>query len=757
MKINSSCSAMRMCVLMLLLAGMVWQGYAQEQTIKLQDEQHHKALSDVYFSYGNKTGVSAKDGTISIVYQPHELLYLSHIVFGKLEIPAELVKKATTEGVLNIAETEHHLAPVTLVQVRSTGGDPQRIDLSAQNKLAHDAGSLLEAVPSISSIRKSGAYGFDPVLRGFKYDQINLVLDGVQTASAACPNRMDPSASQVPINMISQAEVLKGPHTLRFGNNFGGTINFKSPEPEFPAQTKPVGRIGSSYESNGNIFRTEAVAGLVGKSVDFRMFGAYSTGDDYTDGDGVDIPARFNRLNWGGKLALKISDTQTLGFMASNNVAKDVDFPALSMDLREDNTWLLNASHSASFYRSALSSWKTSVYATMVDHVMDNYDKLVEPRTVDAETNAETRNFGGRSELRFDFEGSFLYSGIDVRSESADGFRTREMLMGNMAGTVLTDNVWQDAHVTRTGVFGEWHLQPTGYQLVVSARIDVNHAKANDPDPGFSAKTSDLESTIVHPSLSVGGTRLFSKNLSLGLWLGRASRSPGITERYINQFPIGLDPYEMLGNPDLDPEVNNQLDVVFQYQSAHSHISVNLFGALLRDYISSEIRDDIEPVMASAPGVRQFVNIDKALMSGFEITWNQELFPVLSHEMSVNYTYGENRMLDEPLPEIPPLELRYRLTGSFAGHALQPEIALRHAARQDRIAISYGETETPAFTVVDAKLSWQALASLVATAGVQNVFDTAYYEHLARSVKGTSSRAIYSPGRSFYFTVSYQF
>jgi len=644
-----------------------------------------------------------------------------------------------------------------LVQVRSSGGDPSRIDFSAQNKLAHDAGSLLEAVPSISSIRKSGAYGFDPVLRGFKYDQINLVIDGVQTASAACPNRMDPAASQVPMNMISQAEVLKGPHTLRYGNSFGGTINFKSSEAEFSDTVRSRGRVGTSYESNGTVFRTEALAGVSGKQIDFSMFGAYSAGNDYTDGDGVEIPARFNRLNWGGKLTLKLSELQSLGFMVSNNVAKDVDFPALSMDLRKDNTWLFNAKHSAKFYNSSLSSWKTSVYGTVVDHVMDNYDKETDPRTVDAETNANTRNYGGRSELRFDFENSFVYSGIDFRSESAEGFRTREMLMGSMAGTVLTDNVWQGAQVIRSGVFGEWHMQPTGYQLVASGRVDVNRAKADDPDADFNTLYSDMESTLVHASFSVGGTRLFNNNVSLGLWLGRASRSPGITERYINQFPVGLDPYEMLGNPELDREVNNQLDVVFQYQTAHTHINVNLFGSLLRDYISSEIRDDLEPVMATAPGVRQFINIEKARMSGFEITWKQELFPVLSHEMSMNYTYGEDRTLDEPLPEIPPLELRYRLMGSFVRHTLQPEILFRYAAKQDRIATSYGETETPAFTVVDAKLSWQVKAALLATAGVQNVFDTAYYEHLARSVKSTSARPIYSPGRNFYLTATIRF
>jgi len=51
-----------------------------------------------------------------------------------------------------------------------------------------------------------------------------------------------------------------------------------------------------------------------------------------------------------------------------------------------------------------------------------------------------------------------------------------------------------------------------------------------------------------------------SNNYSVGLWLGRANRSGSLTERFINYFPVGLDPYEMIGNPQIRAETNNQLD-----------------------------------------------------------------------------------------------------------------------------------------------------------------------------------------------------
>jgi iron complex outermembrane receptor protein len=359
--------------------------------------------------------------------------------------------------------------------------------------------------------------------------------------------------------------------------------------------------------------------------------------------------------------------------------------------------------------------------------------------------------------VRLDFKNGYLFSGIDYRFESAEGDRTRKMLMGQMAGKTIFDNIWQDAQIQRAGLFGEYHFEKTGFQAVVSGRLDYNNAVANDPDPAFLALYPNTESDYLNPSLSAGGTKMLTQKMSLGLWLGTAQRSPGIAERYINFFPIGLDPYEMVGNPQLKPETNNQADLIFQFETTNTNLNINLFTSFLHNYISSEIDPDLKPRMSTSPGVRRFINIDKAHVSGFEMAWKQTIFPNLKHDFSVVYTYGTDGNLDEPLPEIPPLEIKYRLMGSFVKKRILPEILFRQTFKQDRIATSYGETETPAFNVVDLKLSWLATKNITVTGGVQNLFDTAYYEHLSRSVRDIELRPIYSPGRSFYATLTFNF
>lgn len=728
---------------------------AQAQSIKLLNEETNQPIKNANFTYGDQQGISSESGEVSIQFKPEISLTISHIQFGQQKFSPEEVKLALQEGTLLLKPKAHLLQPVTFISVHPNAGERERMAFQVQDKLAHDAGQLLEQFSSISSIRKSGAYGFDPVLRGFKYDQINLVIDGSQSATAGCPNRMDPGSSQVPVNMITQAEVMKGPYSLRYGNAFGGTINFKSRPLQFSEKTEAHGRLSSSYETNGEIVRTEGVAEINSKAVDLSLFGALSTGNDYNDGDGVTIPANFYRSNIGGKVGIKLSQLQQLKFMVSNNYAKDVDFPALPMDLRKDDTWLFNLGHEAQFRKGALASWKTNLYTTKVNHLMDNRDKVIVPRMVDANTSAKTYNAGGRTELQFDFDNDRLFIGTDMHVENAKGTRQRDVLMGPMAGKTFYDNVWQDALIWKNGVFAEYHLQRESYYLVFSGRLELNHAETRDADANFSSLYSKLSSDYINPAISLGGTKNLTDNFSLGLWLGTVQRSGSLAERYINFFPIGLDPYELVGNPRLKPETNNQIDLVFNYKTEKTAINVDLFSSFLRNYISSEIRSDWSPRMSTSPGVRQFVNIDKALHTGFEASWQQVLSSFLQHKAELAYTYGQNTTSDEPLPEIPPMEFRYRLIGSFMKNKLRAEASFRHAFAQNRIAESYGETKSPAFNVVDLNTSYKIIPALSFSFSIKNVFDEAYYEHLARSIRNTEGRPIYSPGRSFYFSLSY--
>jgi iron complex outermembrane receptor protein len=375
---------------------------------------------------------------------------------------------------------------------------------------------------------------------------------------------------------------------------------------------------------------------------------------------------------------------------------------------------------------------------------------------LNAQTNATTNNYGGRTEGIWNFGTSNLFAGADFRSEGAKGIREREFLMGPNAGQIIIDNPWQDSYIAKGSVFGEYHFKPKAFQYVISTRLELNSADINDPTDEFVQANGDAAVTQFNPSLSLGAIRTIGEEVTMGIWLARAQRSAGLTERYINFFPVGQDPYELLGNPQLNPEVNNQLDLTFQWQKTNTSLNIDLFAGYLQEYISSVIDPDLSPRLPMSPGVRRYVNIQDAFKTGFEFSWTQQLLSDLQHQLGFAYTYAQDLERDEPLPEIAPLDFRYVLSGIYIDGRLRPELIFRHVLEQNRVSTEYGERATPSFTLLDAKVAFQLSKSASITAGVNNLFDENYYEHLSRSVRG-NNLPIFAPGRNAFASVNFVF
>ncbi len=647
--------------------------------------------------------------------------------------------------------------PVRIIAVKSKKQPNGKLKIQYQDRLEHDAANILNQTPEFNSIRKGGNYGFDPVFRGFKYDQLNIVMNGAQSATSACPNRMDPPTSQMAPNMMDRIEILKGPHALRFGTGFGATVNFIPTPLKFSNKRKLYGRVSSGYESNGSLINGEGQLGLNGKMYDISLFGSWSKGDDYTSGNGNKVQAGFNRGSFGTNMGFKLTSNQTLNLSATYNKAKDADFPALPMDLRKDDTWLFNLRHRINFDKANLKSWNTTLFGSFVEHFMDNRLKKMKKRKLNAETSANTYNYGGRTEGLWKFNQSKIYAGADLRIEGAEGKRIRHFLMEQMAGKTLKDNAWQDSQIAKTGFFAEYQYKGSVFNYVLSGRAEVNSAKINEPAESFTNANAKIKAVQFNPSVSLGILKKFNNKFQVGLWLARAQRSGSLTERFINYFPVGQDPYEMLGNPDLLPEVNYEADMNFKVKlNKKSNINIDVFVAYLDDYISSEIDTSLTPVMKMSPGVRRFVNIDKAFKIGAELNWNQYLFANIHHRMNLAYTYGKRLDREEPLPEIAPLDFRYALYANYLEGKLRPEVSFRYVAQQSRVSKEFGERKSPSFNLLDIKVGYRITKNLSVNAGMNNILDKNYFEHLSRSVRGANA-PIFAPGRNVFGNVKYSF
>jgi iron complex outermembrane receptor protein len=727
------------------------------QTIQLIDNETGNPIPNVHYTIDEISGVSDDQGRITYTANENSILVLSHIQFGQITLSPHERAVAEKLGSFRMNNAFKELQPLTVMDKSPQSLLDEEIPLKTEDMLTHDAGAFLHQLSEINVVKKSGSYGFDPVLRGMKYERLNIVLDGVQTAHAACPNRMDPPISQIPMNTIQSVEILKGPYSLRFGNSFGGTINFLSNGTTFGAPKPVYGRASTSYESNGNILRGEGLLGWSEEKVNVEIHGAYSDGGNYIDGNGNEIKAAFNRLNFGGLIGYKINANHQISAKATINMAKDVDFPSLPMDLRSDDTYLLQLKHQFERASGVLRGWSTSIFTTQVDHVMDNRTKEFSIRMMDAITNSSTSSFGGRTEAKLILKKSILYVGADLKSELAEGDRTKTTLLGVNEGLVKVENIWQGGQIMNLGGFAEYQTRFSKYLWVLSGRVDYNEAEATDPDPNFPTSYENMNSTNFNGSLSTGITRELNQKSKLGLWIGGASRNGGITEKFINFVPVGVDPYEMIGNPQLRPETNYQVDLKYELAAKKSVFNFNVFGSYIVDYISSTIRTDLKPKTPTSPGVREYNNVGDANLFGGEISYIQELPVHLVMKLSAAYTWAENVTTGEAIAEIPPLDSRIILRGSYLKNKLFPEVTVRLVSEQTRIAETFGEKVSPGFGVMDAALGYQPFENWSFSAGVRNIFDAAYYEHLSRMMTDGSGNPIYNPGRSVYVTARVNF
>lgn len=76
------------------------------------------------------------------------------------------------------------------------------------------------------------------------------------------------------------------------------------------------------------------------------------------------------------------------------------------------------------------------------------------------------------------------------------------------------------------------------------------------------------------------------------------------------------------------------------------------------------------------------------------------------------------------------------------------EFSARVVDNQDLVAVSLLETPTPGFTVFDLRTYWEVTSQLFVTAGVENLFDRDYREHL--DIRIPDGIALYQPGRTIY-------
>jgi len=421
-------------------------------------------------------------------------------------------------------------------------------------------------------------------------------------------------------------------------------------------------------------------------------------------------------------------------------------------------------SYAARFEKRNLpGAWDTlqaNVYYNEADHVMDNYTlRTPNPNSMmpmPMASNVDRRTQGGRVSSEWHWQDVQLVAGVD-------GEDSRHRGRMGMGRNTYRQAAWEtDAKFRRYGVFTELTLGAgTDQRWISGLRIDrasvrderqsIRGMMGNRPNPTAGQRRKEW--------LGSGFLR-YEQDLADGLtWyagLGHSERMPDYWELFSpNHGPAGA----VNAFTGVQPERTTQLDVGLQYKGPRVQTWVSAYAGQIQDYILFTYHG------SGMMGMSQARNVD-ARIAGAEAGLEVSLAGQWKLGGTLAYAWGENRDQQRPLPQMPPLEAR--LSANWEGQSWSAGALLRAVTHQHRVAEGQGNVvaqdlgPSAGFATFALNAAYRFSSQLQLSAGVDNLFDRAYSEHL--NLAGSADFGfpadpvrINEPGRSLWIKVNYRY
>ncbi len=625
---------------------------------------------------------------------------------------------------------------------------------------AHDGADYLKTIPGFSVIRKGGTDG-DPVFRGMAGSRLNILLDGEQILGG-CGGRMDPPTAYVFPASYDRITLLKGPQTVLYGpGNSAGTVLFE--------------RIINRAEQAGTKVQGSLLLGSFGRNDEMleaqtgsanyylRADATRSDANDYKDGNGVAVHSAYTRWSSNAALGWTPDDDTRLELTVakSDGKAAYADRGVDGAKFARDNVgFKLNKQHMG----GVLDSIEAQAYYNYVDHVMDSYSLREggNPASMMAVMNPDRKTTGGKLTGTLNLaDVTQLKLGLDTQNNVHTN-RTGAA-PGYMGDYSLKPRV-KDAEFKNIGVFGELrHDMVEDGRAIIGLRADSWQAT------DFRTTISrGMMTTVANPTANQtrkqtlpSGFARYEKDVSeastVYVGLGRTTRAPDYWELFNKESLTTASAF------NTNPEKTTQLDAGLNFSEGVLSGSLSVFYSKITDFnlIQSNVNKGTMMMPAYVTITR---NVD-ATTFGMETGGTWHFADAWKVDGSLTYMQGKNDTDSTALGQIPPLEARIGLNyddkvWSFGG-------LLRAVAAQNRVAVNQGNiagqdiAASSGFSVFSLNGGWRASKMVQVTAGVDNVFNKTYAEHISRAgamVSGfTQTTRVNELGRNIWMKANFDF
>lgn len=620
---------------------------------------------------------------------------------------------------------------------------------------AHDGADFLKSIPGFSVIRKGGTDG-DPLLRGMSGSRLGILLDG-QEIYGGCGGRMDPPTAYVHPESYDRVIVLKGPQSVIHTSGASAGVVL------FERDMKPLTESGwNAYGSAifGSFGRNDQAFDVRGGTPRFqlRAGATRADSDDYEDGDGNRIHSRYTRWNTHASLAWTPDPRTALELSMAYG-----DGEAAYADRAMDGSKFERENVALKFERRDLSPTVTKLWAqayyNYVDHVMDNYS--LRRTSVYSAMNPDRAVLGARAGITLaPAEAMRVTLGADTKRDIHRGRNAMGQTSADAADRVFRGLPYEeDMRFEQLGVFGEAsYVLADGARAVAGLRIDRHEATDSRRCVAgmfmngmcmMMAPVNQTRGATARDTLNSGFIRyegvLGDGGSGWYVGLGHAERFPDYWERLLRDERTLNSAFL-----SIRPERTTQLDVGANWTRGDWKASVSGYYGKVKDYVQ---------LVWIAPTRTR--NVDATIL-GLEGDLAWRFARHWSATGTLAWVHGRNDTDDRPLAQQPPPEFRLALeydNGVFSYGGL-----LRAVRHQNRIDIGSGNIvangqdigPSAGFAVFSLNAGWRPRKDLLMTAGIDNVFDRTYAEHLSRtgaSLPGfvfPADTRINEPGRTIW-------
>jgi iron complex outermembrane receptor protein len=336
--------------------------------------------------------------------------------------------------------------------------------------------------------------------------------------------------------------------------------------------------------------------------------------------------------------------------------------------------------------------------------------------------------------------------------------------MALMAGMYRDQTYIPDVDTSVAGFYGIYHtILRNRIDLTAGVRLDAAWSEPQSSSVNSNLywayqNTTDLAKTDVNPSASVRLAYSAREDTQLFVGVGHTVRLPGAEERFITLQRMGTD---WVGNPNLEPTRNTEIDGGFTFQRGRLSFRPTLFYSRLTDFIALNNQSKLNVATGiTNSAARSYQNVG-ARMYGGEMGFDLRLTNALVASGGASYTIGAksaeplNGIFNTNLAEMPPLKsrlsLRYETTLFFT------ELEGIAVNAQNRVDSDLQELPTPGYGLLNLKAGVRK-AKLNLEAGIFNLLDRFYYESLSyQRDPFRSGIRVPEPGRNLFLRVSYAF